>query len=53
MPSVEALYSGVAAPIFARVIGERKVRTGIRRTLWAQARRLETLAKERLDSFSE
>ena len=37
----------------ARVIGERKVRSGIRRTLWAQARRLETLAKERLDSFSE
>ena len=37
----------------ARVIGERKVRVGIRRTLWAQARRLETLARERLDSFNE
>ena len=37
----------------ARVIGERKVRVGIRRTLWAQARRLETLARERLDSFDE
>ena len=37
----------------ARVIGERKVRVGIRRTLWAQARRLETLAKERLDSLNE
>ncbi len=35
----------------ARVISERKVRAGIRRTLWAQARRLEHLAKTRLEEF--
>jgi hypothetical protein len=33
----------------ARVISERKVTPGIRRTLWAQARRLEHLAKTRLE----
>ena len=36
----------------ARVISERKVKTGIRRTLWAQAQRLERLAKDRLESFN-
>ncbi len=35
----------------ARVISERSVKPGIRRTLWAQARRLEHLAKTRLDAF--
>ena len=35
----------------ARVISERSVRPGIRRTLWAQARRLEHLARTRLDEF--
>ena len=35
----------------ARVISERKVRKGIRHTLWAQARRLEHLAKTRLEEF--
>ena len=37
----------------ARVISERRVRPGIRHTLWAQAQRLEMLAKERLESFDE
>jgi len=36
----------------ARVISERKVHAGIRRTLWAQAQRLEQLAKTRLDSVA-
>ena len=36
----------------ARVISERSVRRGIRRTLWAQARRLEYLAKVRLEDFA-
>jgi len=36
----------------ARVISERKVHAGIRRTLWAQAHRLEQLAKTRLDSVA-
>ena len=35
----------------ARVISERSVRPGIRRTLWAQARRLEHLARTRLEEF--
>ena len=35
----------------ARVIGERRVSSGIRRTLWVQAQRLEFLAKKRLDEF--
>jgi hypothetical protein len=35
----------------ARVISERSVKPGIRRTLWAQARRLEYLAKTRLEEF--
>ncbi len=37
----------------ARVISERSVRPGIRRTLWAQARRLEHLAKNRLEEFEQ
>jgi hypothetical protein len=37
----------------ARVISERSVRPGIRRTLWAQARRLEHLAKTRLEEFEQ
>lgn len=37
----------------ARVISERSVRPGIRRTLWAQARRLEHLAKTRLEEFDQ
>ena len=36
----------------ARVISERKVNIGIRRTLWAQAQRLEKLARVRLESIS-
>jgi len=35
----------------ARIISERKVSVGIRRTLWAQARRLEILAKSRLEEL--
>ena len=35
----------------ARVISERKVKIGIRRTLWAQAQRLERLAQTRLETF--
>ena len=34
-----------------RIISERKVATGIRRTLWAQAKRLELLAEDRLKAF--
>ena len=37
----------------ARVISERKVKMGIRRTLWAQAKRLERLAKTRLESLDD
>lgn len=37
----------------ARVISERNVKPGIRRTLWAQAQRLENLAKTRLQDFEE
>lgn len=37
----------------ARVISERRVGTGIRRTLWVQAQRLEFLAKKRLDEFED
>lgn len=36
----------------ARVISERKVSKGLRRTLLTQARRLEKLAAERLKDFS-
>ena len=36
----------------ARVISERKVKSGIRRTLWVQAKRLEILAQKRLDTFN-
>ena len=36
----------------ARVISERKVAKGLRRTLLTQARRLERLAKQRLDEFA-
>lgn len=36
----------------ARVISERKVQTGIRRTLWVQAQRLEHLARTRLEEVT-
>ena len=36
----------------ARIISERKVKTGIRQTLWAQAKRLEHLAQTRLEEFN-
>jgi len=36
----------------ARVISERKVSAGLRRTLRTQARRLERLASERLKDFA-
>ena len=36
----------------ARVISERKVKVGIRRTMLAQARRLEWLARTRLNKFT-
>lgn len=35
----------------ARVISERRVEPGIRRTLWAQAQRLESLARHRLETL--
>lgn len=35
----------------ARIISERRIRIGIRRTLWAQAQRLEHLARERLEQI--
>ncbi|MXX80821.1 MAG: GIY-YIG nuclease family protein [Chloroflexi bacterium] len=35
----------------ARIISERQVRIGIRRTLWAQAQRLEQLARRRLEAL--
>lgn len=37
----------------ARVISERRVELGIRRTLWAQAQRLEALAKRRLETLTD
>ena len=37
----------------ARIISERKVGIGIRRTLWAQAQRLEHLARSRLDQLEQ
>lgn len=36
----------------ARVISERRVEPGIRRTLWAQAQRLEALARHRLETLT-
>ena len=35
----------------ARVISERRVKLGIRRTLWVQSQRLEHLARQRLDEL--
>ncbi len=37
----------------ARVISERRVKPGIRRTLWAQAQRLDKLAEKRLSDFNQ
>ena len=37
----------------AKVISERKVKVGIRRTLWAQAKRLERLAHDRLQELCD
>ena len=36
----------------ARVISERRVKIGIRQTLWVQSRRLEHLARQRLEELT-
>src|SRR5208282_5453382 len=51
-PDVRSARRASTIASLARVISERKVSAGLRRTLVTQARRLEKLAAERLDDFS-
>jgi len=51
-PDVRIARRASTIASLARVISERKVSAGLRRTLVTQARRLEKLAAERLDDFS-
>ena len=50
-PDIRLARRAATIANLARVISERSVKPGIRRTLWAQARRLEHLAKTRLEEF--
>lgn len=50
-PDVRLARRASTIASLARVISERKVSKGLRQTLLTQARRLERLAKERLEDF--
>lgn len=50
-PDVRLARRASTIASLARVISERKVSKGLRQTLLTQARRLERLAKERLENF--
>ena len=52
-PDVRLARRALTIASLARVISERQVQHGIRRTLWAQAKRLEALAKQRLESVAD
>jgi len=47
-PDLRIARRAATLAALARIIGERKVQSGLRRVLWVQARRLEWLAKQRL-----
>ena len=51
-PDVRLVRRARTIANLARVISERKVKVGIRRTLWAQARRLERLERKQLEDFN-
>jgi hypothetical protein len=52
-PDVRIARRASTIASLARVISERKVSAGLRRTLVTQARRLERLASQRLKSFKD
>lgn len=52
-PDIRIARRAITIANLARVISERKVQAGLRRTLLTQARRLEMLAKQRLLEYSE
>ena len=52
-PDVRLARRALTIANLARMISERRVDVGIRRTLWAQAQRLENLARTRLEAFSD
>ncbi len=52
-PDIRLARRAATIANLARVISERSVKPGIRRTLWAQARRLEHLARIRLEEFNQ
>lgn len=51
-PDVRIARRAITIAALARVISEREVSKGLRRTLWTQARRLERLATQRYDEIS-
>ena len=52
-PDVRIARRAITIAALARVISERGVSTGLRRTLGTQAKRLEWLASQRFEEFSE
>jgi len=52
-PDIRVVRRASTIANLARVISERKVQAGLRRTVLTQARRLEMLAKQRLSEYSE
>ena len=51
-PDVRIARRAATLSRLAQVIGERKVQSGLRRTLLTQAKRLQWLAQLRLDDFA-
>jgi hypothetical protein len=52
-PDIRIAQRAATIADIAKIIVERKVNKGLRRTLHLQAGRLQTLAKERLDQITE
>jgi hypothetical protein len=52
-PDIRIAQRAATIADIAKIIVERKVNKGLRRTLYLQAVRLQTLAKERLDQIAE
>ena len=52
-PDIRIAQRAATIADLAKIIVERKVNKGLRRTLHLQAIRLQTLAKERMDQIAE
>jgi hypothetical protein len=51
-PDIRIARRAAQAAELAKIVTERKVSKGLRRTLYQQARRIESLSKQRLDEIT-